>query len=166
MKVWIFIAFSLIFTNYVFGLNVSFIKDCGKWNGTSFGSLQGLDRKRKDSASNLCFAAYYKPTVPYEIIFVYKASVEERKTHGYPLIPKAFDKGCSNLYADFNCFAFVLKMKDPSLQDDPNFNAYSFPSLVKIYKRITGDEWSFLQQVTVKSYSEYRKLQFSTIYGL
>ena len=146
--------------------NVSFLKDCSKWNGTSFGALQGLDPKRKDSVNNLCFAGYYKVPIPYEIIFVYKASVEKRNQLGYPLIPKDFDKGCGNLYADFNCFAFVLKMKDPTLLDDPNVSRYSFPTSVKLYKRITGDQWSFLQQVTVKSYSEYRKLQFKTIYGL
>jgi hypothetical protein len=146
--------------------NISFLKDCSKWNGTSSGALQGLDEKRKDSVRNLCFASYYKAPIPYEIIFVYKASVKKRNLLGNDLISKDFFKGCSNLYVDFNCFAFVLKMKDPSLQDDPNFTGYSFPTSIKVYTRITGDQWSFLQQVTVKSYSEYRKLQFKTIYGL
>jgi hypothetical protein len=145
---------------------VSFLKDCGKWNGSYFGALQGLDPRRKDSASNLCFASYYKVTVPYEIIFVYKGSVKKRNEIGYPLIPKEFDQGCANMYANFNCFAFVLKMKDPSLQDDPNFTGYSFPTVVKAYRRISEDRWSLLKQVTVKSYSEYRRLQFKTIYGL
>jgi hypothetical protein len=146
--------------------NVSFLKDCGKWNGTSSGALQGLDKKRKDSVSNLCFASFYKVPIPYEIIFVYKVSVEKRNLLGDDLISRDFFNGCNNLYADFNCFAFVLEMKDPTLLDDPSVSRYNFPTSVKIYKRITGDKWSFLQQITAKSYSEYRKLQFKTIYGL
>ena len=93
MKAIKMICLSILLVNYSYGQqsksiatppqkenpeNVSFLKDCSKWNGTYFGALQGLDPKRKDSVSNLCFAAYYKGAIPYEIIFVYKSSVEKR----------------------------------------------------------------------------------------
>jgi hypothetical protein len=55
-------------------------------------------------------------------------------------------------------------MKDPD-DLDPNLSRYSFPTPVKVYKRVTADYWTFLGQFEPPSYEAYRDLQFRMIYA-
>jgi hypothetical protein len=142
---------------------VKFLKDCPKWNGTSSGRLQGLDPSRKDSASNLCFAGYFDRPTPYEIIFLYRDSISARNLKG-KAVSDDFFNGCPNRFMDFDCVAFELKMKNRDDLDDRSLSIYSFPTPVKVYKRITADYWTFLGQFEPPSYEAYRDLQFRMIY--
>jgi hypothetical protein len=144
--------------------DIKFLKDCPKWNGMGFGLLQGLDRSRKDSADNLGFAGFYDRPTPYEIIFLYHDSITVRNTKGKE-ISDDFFKGCSNKFIDFDCVAYELKMKNPDDLDDRNLSRYSFPTPVKVYKRITADFWTYLGQFEPPTYEAYRDLQFRTIYA-
>lgn len=144
----------------------SFLKDCDKWNEKSSGRLMGLENKPKDSTSHLCFSAYYDGPETYEIIFTYKGGVEKGKLIGDDSISNDFFKGCKNLFVDFDCFAFVIKMRDPQKQEDMHETNYSFPAYARVYKRLIADKWTLIKRVKVNSYQEYRNLQFNTIYSL
>ena len=143
----------------------SFLVDCEKWNEQSIGALQGLD-KPKDSTGYLCFSAYYDCPNPYEIIFVYKGGVSKRKELGYDGLEKLFPSGCQNYYRDFDCFCFEINMRDPQKQEDIHATKYTFPAAVKIYKRVMNDKWTLTQKLNIQSYTEYRYIQFKTIYGI
>jgi hypothetical protein len=130
------------------------------------GSLQ-VKNASKDSTGFFGFFDNYKEPNTYEIIFVYKGGVQKRKgLAGFDTIRPRFLEGCNNNFMDFDCYAFVLPMRDPEKQDDVDAMNIDFPVMVKAYKRIGNDNWRFVKVLKVKSYDEYTMLQFKTIYGL
>jgi len=143
-----------------------FLKDCAKWNDHYSGTLQDLPKRGADSTANLCFSAYYDVKPTYEIIFLYKGGVERRKAMGDKAVSDNFFKGCKNQYRDFDCFTFVLPLKDPQKMEDMHASNYVFPCKVKIYRRITEDSWQSLGEYSVRTYKQYREIQFRAIYGL
>ena len=145
---------------------IAFLKDCKKWSEKYSGALQGLDAKRRDSAGNLCFSEYYGSAMPYEIVFVYKASVEQRRQMPNDSINNNFLHGCDSLFADFDCFAFVHPMINPDSLSDIHKDNDIYPGQVKVYKRIKDDQWSFVRETKVNSLRELSDLKFRTIYGL
>jgi hypothetical protein len=143
-----------------------FLKDCAKWNDHYSGTLQGLHQRGADSTANLCFSAYYDVKPTYEIIFLYKGGVERRKALGDKAVSDIFFKACKDQYRDFDCFTFVLPLKDPEKMEDMHASNYIFPCKVKVYRRITEDAWQSLGEHSISTYKQYRELQFRTIYGL
>jgi len=118
-----------------------------------------------DSSSYLGFAACYSCKESYEIIFVYKGGNEIRKSIGYDSLGKIFEKGCYNNFSEFNCFAFVLPMRDPEKQEDIHAMSIDFPVIVRVYKRIESDHWEYIKTKKVETFGDYTALQFKTIYS-
>lgn len=129
------------------------------------GALQGTNAD-KDSINYLCFSECYDCPETYKIIFVRKGGVEYRKSVGYKPIWEEFLKSCSNNFSDFDCFAFVLPMRDPEKQEDIHAMNIDFPVTVRAYKRISLDNWQQVKVLKVNTFEEYAALQFATIYGL
>jgi hypothetical protein len=145
---------------------INFFKDCEKLMKRSWqGGLQGTNRSR-DSVGYLCFSACYDCHETYEMIFVYKGGVERRKLLGYDSIRSSFKSGCNNSFKDFDCFVFVIPMKDPEKQDDIHKTRYTFPSKVKIYKLVDSANWKPLEITSVNNFQAYGDLRFKTIYGM
>jgi hypothetical protein len=142
-----------------------FLKLCDSWDLNATGFLMGIPRGR-DSLGHLCFSACYSCQNTFDIIFVLKGGLSRRIKLGDESISKIFTSGCANTFQDFDCYAFVLKMKNPDKMADMHATRYSFPTAVTVYKRIQADNWSLVKKYLVKSYKEYRTLQFNTIYGL
>jgi hypothetical protein len=141
-----------------------FLSDCKKLSGVSIGGLQYSPASR-DSTGFMGFTACYSCTNTYEIVFVLKGGVAHRKAIGYLGLEKYIDRGCDNKYLDFDCYVFQAPMRDPEKQDDIHAVNMDFPLRVKVYKRIDGDNWHFIQAVKVDSLTDYLKLQFNTIYS-
>lgn len=132
----------------------------------SEGGIQVLPNKSKDSTGLLCYLNYYGQEKSYEIILVYKGGVENRKKVGYNLIADIFQKGCANMFEDFDCYSFVLPMLDPEPLLGTNKSNINFPVTVKVFKRLQLDDWEFLNSIKVKSLKDFSELQFTTIYKL
>jgi hypothetical protein len=144
----------------------NFLNDCNKLKKRSWeGSLQGTN-KSKDSISYLCFSACYDCQETYELIFVLRGGVERRKHLGYDSIWSTFKNVCNNKFKDFECFVFVIPMKDPEKQDNIHETIYTFPSKIKVYKQVDSDNWRLLCDTLVGDFNAYANLRFKTIYGL
>lgn len=128
------------------------------------GALQ-IANTTNDSANYLCFAACYDCPESYEIIFIYTGGIEIRKTVGYDSLSKRFEDGCNNNFSAFDCFAFVLPMRDPEKQEDIHAMNIYFPVIVKVYKRVKIDSWRYIKTVKANNFKEYVTLQFKTIYS-
>ena len=145
-----------------------FINNCSELIANkSIGAIQGTNHG-KDSVGYFCIADCYvsKDKGSYEIIFSYKGGIVKRKTLGYDGLSKNYDEGCANNFINFDCFAFVIPMRDPDKQKDEHAMNIDFPNIVKIYRRIENDNWVFLKRVKVNSFEEYSEQQFKIIYGL
>jgi hypothetical protein len=144
----------------------NFLEDCRKLTKRSWeGSLQGISRS-KDSAGYLCFSACYDCQETYEMIFVFKGGVLRRKSIGYDSIWASFRNGCDNKFKDFDCFVFVLPIKDPEKQDDIHKTIYTFPEKIKVYKQMDSIDWRLLYDTSVTDFGAYGNLRFETIYKL
>lgn len=145
---------------------LGFLEDCKLLMNNAYeGALQG-NNAGKDSNNYLCFSACYNCSQSYEIIFVLKGGIAKRKAMGYDLLFKEFQKGCDNKFSEFDCFCFVLPMRDPEKQEDIHAMNIDFPVQVKVYKRTSEDQWKFLEKIRVNSFHEYSLLQLKTIYQL
>ncbi len=146
--------------------SVHFFNNCSElMNGSSSGGIQGVNTS-KDSTGYFCFVECFDCKESYEVVLSYKGGIEKRKFIGYQKIEASFNSGCQNLFNDFDCFAFVLKMRDPEKQKDMHAMNIDFPVNVKIYKRISGDTWQFIKKIKAKSFEEYSRAELNTIYGL
>ncbi|SEN39219.1 hypothetical protein SAMN04488505_11041 [Chitinophaga rupis] len=141
-----------------------FLSNCSPFMKSAYvGVLQGTNASR-DSIFNLCFAPCYDCPETYEIIFVYKGGVRERKLMDYKIMEDIFRKGCGNHFSEFDCFAFVVPIRDPEKQDDMHALNMDFPLEVKVYSRIEGDKWRKVIARRVNSFEEYGDLQLNVIY--
>ena len=142
-----------------------FFKNCEQlMNGSSIGALQGTNHS-DDSTSNLCFLDNYE-NKSFEIILLLKGGIGKRKTVDPSKIVKLFNGGCRNMFTNFDCYAFVLPMRDPQTQIDLNEMNIDFPVTVKSYRRITSDNWQFLREFKAKTFRDLSDFQFATIYDL
>jgi hypothetical protein len=142
-----------------------FLRNCEELMAHSgLGSLQGIE-SNKDSIKNLYFAGSYAATGSFEIIFVSKEFSKRTALDNTPL-KKDFAEGCLNNFADFLCFAFVCPMRDPDQQHDVHTMNIDFPTVVRTFERLSDDRWKFRGSKLVRSFEEYAKLQFKTIYGI
>lgn len=146
--------------------SVTFFSNCSKLMSRSWqGALQASNHER-DSIHYLCFAACYDCAKTFEIVFLYGNSVSERKKLGYDGIWKIFQNGCSSFFSGFDCYAFVVRMKDPETLEDIHETNMAFPLSVEIYKRVQNDSWRFIKIDTVKDLESYQELRFKSIYGI
>ena len=141
-----------------------FFSNCQKWTGSSMGFLQEVEAS-KDSLGPFCFYECYDCKETFEIIFVYK-DVKKRGQANHDFIWNEYEKGCVNIFSNFECFAFVYPMRDPDKQKDVHAMNIDFPITVRVYERNTGDNWKFLKKIKVKTFKELSLLQFKTIYRL
>jgi|ERR1700694_263941 len=140
-----------------------FLSNCQKWIYGSFtGYLQGLEAS-KDSLGEFGFYECYDCKESFRIIFVQKT---KPGADADSVIRKRFENGCSDQYANFNCFVFVYPMRDPDKQEDVHAMNIDFPVTVKVYERIAGDHWKFLKKVRAKKFRELSILEFKTIYHI
>lgn len=132
---------------------------------STLGSLQGVEAS-KDFLQRLYFGDcfdYCKET--FQIIFAHK-DINKRTDGGYNSITKEFENGCSNYFKNFECFAFVCPMRDPDKQKDIHALNIDFPVVMRIYERVSGDNWSFIKKVVAKTFEEYALIRFKTIHHL
>jgi len=142
-----------------------FLKDCNNWEGGLFmGYLQGVE-SGKDSLGPFCYYECYDCKKTFEIIFVYK-DFTQRQNVDHDSLFYYFKAGCNDKFKNFQCFAFVYPFKNPDKQKNVHDMNIDFPVSVKIYERITDDEWKFVRLDRVKNFKEFSKLQFNSVYKL
>jgi hypothetical protein len=133
----------------------------------SQGALQGvLPKVSEDSTGYFCFLERYNGDQSFEIILSYKGGVKKRKELGYNGLSKLFLEGCKSKYPDFDCYAFVLKIKNPNDQEDIHQSEIQYPVDVIVYRRIESDNWDLITKKKIKNWTEYSKLRFNTVYNL
>jgi hypothetical protein len=146
--------------------SVTFLDNCNNFmKGSWQGALQGTNAN-EDSISYLCFAACYDCKETYEVIFVHKGGVEARKIIGGKKIWEEFQESCNNKFKNFDCFVFVIHVKDPEKQDDIHLTRYSFPSKVKAFKRVDLDKWMYIGTKVINNFQDYGNFRFKIIYGI
>jgi hypothetical protein len=146
--------------------SIHFFTNCSELlSNSSIGAFQE-PTLNTDSANFICFADCYSCKKQYEVIFLLKGDINNRKQIGYDSLSAEFMKGCDNNFAKFDCFAFVNPSRDPDTQKDPHAINLDFPLITIIYHRITDDNWKLIGKVKVASFKEYQLLQFKIIYGL
>jgi hypothetical protein len=144
---------------------VGFFHNCSDLiSHSSLGSLQGV-KANSDSIKNLYFADCFDCKETFQIIFVHKDS-EKRQDKEYDSLSSEFHGGCSVNFKNFNCFAFIYPMRDPDKQKNVHAMNMSFPLIVKVYERISDDNWKFVKRSIVKTFEEFSELRFKTIYHL
>ncbi|HVV53985.1 MAG TPA: hypothetical protein VHC47_01600 [Mucilaginibacter sp.] len=144
---------------------VRFFQDCKMMRKKHYiGGIQGTNAGR-DSTGFIAFFPCYACHDTYEILFVHKGGLKQRKTLGYDGIEKDFLSGCNDSFSKFDCFAFVVPMRDPEKQSDMHALNMDFPTTVKVYERINGNKWEFIKEQHVKTFQEYGRLQLNVIYG-
>jgi hypothetical protein len=144
---------------------LDFLKNCDTLISHSYiGALQGI-KHPKDSTGLFCFIPNYAAPKTYEVVLAYKG-IENRNLDKYEEMSKAFNQGCGNNFAKFDCFAFVAPMLDPEKQPDLDSPTMEFPLNVQIYKRESNGRWKPVAGRLVNSFGEYSELRFNTIYGI
>ena len=132
----------------------------------SHGALQGTNHSI-DSTGYLGFAGFYNCQTTYELIFLYK-DVFTRVALGYDSLSRIFfnKQVQKSAFQEFDCYAFVLPIRDPEQQADIHEMPIDFPVNVKAYKRIKSTTWQFKGELKAKTFEEYSEFQFKVIYGL
>ena len=144
--------------------SVHFLANCSVLLQTaSEGTIQQIEGGTGgDSASRLDYVECFSCKETFQAYFVLKGGFAYRKSVADSTQERLFNNGCADLFSGFDCFAFVLPMKDPGYFDDEPFK---FPETVKVYRRLKDDEWIFMKKVHVATFPKYSRLIFNTIYG-
>ena len=144
--------------------SVHFLANCSVLLQTaSEGTIQQIEGGTGgDSASRLDYVECFNCKETFQAYFVLKGGFAYRKSVADSTQERLFNNGCADLFSSFDCFAFVLPMKDPGYFDDDPFK---FPETVKVYRRLKDDEWIFMKKVHVATFPKYSRLIFNTIYG-
>ena len=129
----------------------------------SIGGIQDTTADR-DSSGYMGFYPCYSCKDSYEIIFALKGGKKARIEAGWDGIEKKFDAGCANNFVEFECYSFVTPMRDPEKQPDMHALNIDFPTTVKIYKRITGNNWRFISNKKIKTVNDYCSMQLAFVY--
>ena len=118
---------------------IAFLDDCKRLAERGYiGGLQGTTHSR-DSTGLFGFIPCYDCAVTYEVVLVLKGNFHARKTFEYETLTREFDKGCENNFNKFNCFAFVVPLKDPEKQKDGH--GIGLTSCKKIVEMLGGKIW-------------------------
>lgn len=147
---------------------VHFFKHCMDLleSQAGLGHLQDVEgHPTFDSTGPFYSVACYHCKESYEVYFDLKGGFAERNTISEDSIWRLAGRGCQNLFSAFNCYAFVLPMRNPDEQDDEHAMNIDFPVIVKVYKRINLDNWRFVKKVHISTFSKYSRLIFNCIYG-
>ena len=78
----------------------------------------------------------------------------------------AFKKECGSYFSSFDCFAFAYAMRNPDKQDDVHATTVVYPVVVKVYQRISNDDWKLVEKKEERTFRDLSLLQFNTIYKL
>ena len=129
----------------------------GKSTSTSYqGYLHGVEKS--DSSGPYFFKQYFGDTLTFELIIIPKRG--DKKDVKYDSIISA----ASNNYADYICFAFVYKMKDPDSMRDYHASNVEYPTNVKAYVK-KNEKWSFISQSLAKNITQLSKYKIQTIFS-
>ena len=141
-----------------------FFKDCREMKRRYYvGAIQDTLADR-DSAGYMVIFPCYCCKETYEIILAYRGGKDIREKLGYDGVAKEYLEGCKDEFKKFECFAFVLPMRDPEKQEDLHAMNIDFPVLVKVYGQTVGNNWHLITKRVIKTFNDYAAMQVALVY--
>lgn len=128
-----------------------------------YGKLQ--IRISADSSEIYPMGECYDSGSSYQLLWVLKESLAERKGLDPDSLTKIHQEDKRNDYQRFNCFAFVIPVIDPDSLSDYHDMNIKFPNRVFIYKR-ADNSWQFIRDQNVKDFEEYTRMMFDLVFSL
>ena len=143
---------------------LQFFKDCTEMKSRYYvGAIQDTLADR-DSAGFMVIFPCYSCKETYEIILAYRGGKNVREKLGYDGVEKQYLEGCKDEFKKFECFAFVLPMRDPEKQEDLHAMNIDFPVLVKVYGQTVGNNWHLITKRVIKTFNDYAAMQVALVY--
>ena len=121
-----------------------------------FGYLAGVEKS--DSSGPYVIRQYFSDTLSFQLLF-YPKKLEKGQV-GFENV----EQDATNKYENFECFAFVYRITEPSKMKNYHEDNATYPLVVKSYIR-KSRSWKFIAKFEVNNLTELSNSKIKCIYS-